>query len=52
MKSQREIRRNQSQMLKQSKAVHTMMERKLMKEPGKLKLVTERNHNSVNVIKC
>lgn len=52
MKSQRKIRRNQSQMLKQCKTVHAMMERKLMKEPGKLKLVTERNDSNVNVIRC
>ena len=39
-------------MLKQSKAVHAMMERKLKKEPGKLKLVTERNHNSIKLIEC
>lgn len=30
-------------MLKQVRTLRTMMKRKLMKEPGKLKLVTERN---------
>lgn len=39
-------------MLKQRKTVYAMMGRKLMKEPGKLILVTEKNESNLNLIRC